>query len=78
MKRRPDQEREETTAREQAETRRDALLAELKAREAAGRAPEPPAAPPDPAPGPAPGPAPEPAPDEEEAPDEEAPPPAPE
>lgn len=42
MKRRRDQEREEADAREQAEGRREALLAELKAREAAGRAPEPP------------------------------------
>lgn len=51
VKRRPDQEREETTAREQAEARRDSLLAELKAREAASRAPEPAeAAPADPAP----------------------------
>ena len=41
MKRRPDQEREDATAREQAEARREALLADLKAREAAGRAPEP-------------------------------------
>ena len=40
MKRRSGQEREETDAREQAEVRREALLAELKAREAAGRTPE--------------------------------------
>ena len=37
MKRRSAQEREDTDAREQAEARRLALLAELKAREAAAR-----------------------------------------
>jgi hypothetical protein len=41
MRRRGEQEREEAEAREQAEARREALLAELKAREAASRAPEP-------------------------------------
>ena len=41
MKRRAGQEREEADAREQAEARREALLAELKAHEAAARAPEP-------------------------------------
>ena len=40
MKRRPGQEREEADAREQAEVRRETLLAELRAREAAGRNPE--------------------------------------
>jgi hypothetical protein len=44
MRRRSEQEREEADAHTQAEARREALLAELKAREAAGRAPEPPAA----------------------------------
>jgi hypothetical protein len=44
MRRRSEQEREEADAHAQAEGRREALLAELKAREAAGRAPEPPAA----------------------------------
>jgi hypothetical protein len=44
MRRRSEQEREEADAHAQAEARREALLAELKAREAAGRAPEPPAA----------------------------------
>jgi hypothetical protein len=43
MRRRSEQEREEADAHEQAEARREALLAELKAREAAGRNPEPPA-----------------------------------
>jgi hypothetical protein len=42
VKRRAGQEREEADAREQAEERREALLAELKARESAGRAPESP------------------------------------
>ena len=46
MRRRSEQEREEADAHAQAEARREALLAELKAREAAGRAPEPPAEPP--------------------------------
>jgi len=41
MRRRSEREREEADANEQAEARREALLAELKAREAAGRAPEP-------------------------------------
>jgi len=44
MKRRREQERDEAIAREQADARREALLAELKAREAAVREPEPPAA----------------------------------
>lgn len=43
MKRRREQERDEAIAREQADARREALLAELKAREAAVREPEPPA-----------------------------------
>jgi hypothetical protein len=42
VKRRAGQEREEADAREQAEERREALLAELRAREAADRAPESP------------------------------------
>jgi hypothetical protein len=41
MKRRREQERDEATAREQADARREALLAELKAHEAADREPEP-------------------------------------
>jgi hypothetical protein len=49
MRRRSEQEREEADAHAQAEARREALLAELKAREAAGRTPEPPAAEPPPA-----------------------------
>jgi hypothetical protein len=48
MRRRAEQEREEADAHAQAEARREALLAELKAREAAGRMPEPPAAGPEP------------------------------
>jgi len=44
MRRRSEQEREEAEAHAQAEARRESLLAELKAREAAGRAPEAPAA----------------------------------
>ena len=52
MKRRREQERDEAIAREQADARREALLAELRAREATVRAPEPP--PPEPAPEPAP------------------------
>jgi hypothetical protein len=48
MRRRGEQEREEADAHEQAEARREALLAELKAREAAGRAPEPEPAEPEP------------------------------
>lgn len=47
MRRRSEQEREEADAHAQAEARREALLAELKAREAAGRAPEPPPAEPE-------------------------------
>ena len=43
MKRRREQERDEAIAREQADARRDALLAELRAREAGVREPEPPA-----------------------------------
>jgi hypothetical protein len=49
MKRRREQERDEATAREQADARREALLAELKAHQV-GREPEPPPAEPDPAP----------------------------
>ena len=41
MRRRGEREREEADANEQAEARREALLAELKEREAASRAPEP-------------------------------------
>lgn len=41
MKRRRQQEHDEEIAREQADARRAALLAELKAHEEAGRAPEP-------------------------------------
>jgi hypothetical protein len=44
MRRRGEQEREEADAHAQAEARREALLAELKARETAARAPEPPEA----------------------------------
>ena len=44
MRRRGEQEREEADAHAQAEARREALIAELKAREAAGRAPVPPLA----------------------------------
>jgi hypothetical protein len=47
MKRRRAQERDEEIAREQADARREALLAELRAREAAVREPEPPAAEPE-------------------------------
>ena len=43
MKRRREQERDEAIAREQADARREALLAELRAREAGVREPEPPA-----------------------------------
>jgi hypothetical protein len=43
VKRRAGQEREEAEAKEQAEVRREALLAELRAREAASRNPESPA-----------------------------------
>jgi len=45
MKRRREQERDDAIAREQADARREALLAELKAREAASREPEPEPAP---------------------------------
>lgn len=48
MRRRGEQEREEADAHGQAEARREALLAELKARETAGRAPEPETAEPEP------------------------------
>ena len=48
MKRKREQERDEAIAREQADARREALLAELRAREAAVREPEP--APAEPAP----------------------------
>ena len=48
MRRRGEQEREEADAHEQAEARREALLAELRAREAAGRAPVPEPAEPEP------------------------------
>jgi hypothetical protein len=41
MKRRREQERDEAIAHEQAEARREALLAELKAHETASREPEP-------------------------------------
>jgi hypothetical protein len=41
MKRRRQQEHDEEIAREQADARRAALLAELKAHEAAGRQPDP-------------------------------------
>lgn len=44
MKRRREQERDEAIAREQADARREALLAELKARQAPVPEPEPPAA----------------------------------
>jgi hypothetical protein len=59
MKRRREQERDEAMAHEQAEARREALLAELKAHETAGREPEP-----VPAPEPQPEPEPEPAADD--------------
>jgi hypothetical protein len=49
MKRRREQERDEAIAREQADARREALLAELKARQV-GQEPEPPPAEPEPAP----------------------------
>jgi hypothetical protein len=49
MKRRREQERDEAIAREQADARREALLAELKARQV-GQEPEPPPAGPEPAP----------------------------
>jgi len=56
-KRRSQQERDEADAREQSEARREALIAELRARQAAARPPapaasaaEPPAAAPDAAP----------------------------
>jgi len=45
MKRRRSREQDEATAREQAEERREALLAELKARLGASPQPEPPPAP---------------------------------
>jgi hypothetical protein len=41
MKRRREQERDEAIAHEQADARREALLAELKAHQAADRQPEP-------------------------------------
>ncbi len=41
MKRKREQERDEAIARDQADARREALLAELRAREAAVREPEP-------------------------------------
>jgi hypothetical protein len=44
MKRRREQERDEAIAHEQADARRESLLAALKARQAGGRAPEPPPA----------------------------------
>ncbi|HEV8252119.1 MAG TPA: hypothetical protein VGQ66_01940 [Candidatus Limnocylindria bacterium] len=49
MKRRREQERDEAIAREQADARREALLAELRAHQVGG-APEPPPAEPEPAP----------------------------
>jgi hypothetical protein len=69
MKRRREQERDEAIAREQADARREALLAELKARETAVREPEPPGA--EAAPEPAAEPADEPAgePDSEQTPE---------
>lgn len=48
MKRKREQERDEAIAREQADARREALLAELRARESSIREPEP--APAEPAP----------------------------
>jgi hypothetical protein len=48
MKRKREQERDEAIAREQADARREALLAELRARETAVREPQP--ATPEPAP----------------------------
>ncbi len=42
MKRRREQERDEEIAREQADARREALLAELRAHQTAAPAPEPP------------------------------------
>jgi len=48
MKRRREQERDEAIAREQADARREALLAELRAHQV-GREPEPPPAEPEPA-----------------------------
>lgn len=44
MKRRREQERDEAIAREQADARREALLAELRARQAPAPEPAPPAA----------------------------------
>jgi len=41
MKRRREQERDEAIAREQADARREALLADLRQRQAADRVPEP-------------------------------------
>lgn len=41
MKRKREQERDEAIAREQADARREALLAELRARESSVREPEP-------------------------------------
>ena len=49
MKRRRERERDEAIAHEQADARREALLAELKAHQV-GREPEPPPAEPEPAP----------------------------
>jgi hypothetical protein len=45
MKRKREQERDDAIAREQADARREALIAELRAREAAVREPEPAPAP---------------------------------
>jgi hypothetical protein len=44
MKRKREQERDEAIAREQADARREALLAELRSRESSLREPEPPPA----------------------------------
>lgn len=48
MKRRREQERDEAIAREQADARREALLAELRARQSGPEEPEPPPAGPTP------------------------------
>jgi hypothetical protein len=69
MKRRRSREQDEATAREQAEDRREALLAELKAR--LGAEPEPQPAP-EPEPEPEPEPAPEPEPEPAGTPDDDA------
>lgn len=48
MKRRREQERDEAIAREQADARREALLAELRARQTGAEEPESPATPEEP------------------------------